>query len=122
MDETGVENWDDIAPWWIAEVDGDPAYGTDVHPLYRSLLPNESGTVVDLGCGEGQAMPFTEGLTVGVDLSQDLLADAMAHGPCVRCRLPDLSCFSNQVFDTAVSIYLFDLISGESVLQSVSII
>jgi SAM-dependent methyltransferase len=114
MDNMGVENWDDIAPWWIAEVDGDPAYGTDVHPLYRSLLPAEPGIVVDLGCGEGQAMPFNEGWTVGVDLSHRLLIEASTYGPCVRSRLPDLSCFGDGVFDTAVSIYLLDLISDES--------
>ncbi len=114
MDNMGVENWDDIAPWWIAEVDGDPAYGTDVHPLYRSLLPAESGMVLDLGCGEGQAMPFTQGWTVGVDLSHRLLTEALEHGPCVRAHLPDLSSFRDDVFDTAVSIYLLDLISDET--------
>lgn len=113
MGISGVENWDDIAPWWIAEVEGDPAYGTDVHPLYRSLLPVSPGDVIDIGCGEGQAMPLSAGWTVGVDLSQRLLTEAIAHGPCVRIRLPDLSCFVHDAFDTAVSIYLLDLIADE---------
>ena len=114
MEGSGVDNWDDIAPWWIAEVEGDPAYGTDVHPLYRSLLPDEIGRVVDIGCGEGQAMPLSNGWTVGVDLSHRLLEKAMARGPCVRKVLPDLSCFIEGAFDTAVSVYLLDLIRDES--------
>lgn len=114
MDISGDENWDGIAPWWIAEVKGDPAYGTDVHPLFRSLLPARAGRVVDLGCGEGQAMPLIDGWTVGVDLSQVLLTEAIAHGPCVRNRLPGLSCFIEGAFDTAVSIYLLDLIPDEA--------
>ena len=59
-------------------------------------------------------MPLGAGWTVGVDLSQRLLTEASAHGPCVRYRLPDLSCFVNDAFDTAVSIYLLDLIADES--------
>jgi SAM-dependent methyltransferase len=113
MNTSGVENWDDIAPWWIAEVEGDPAYGTDVHPLYRSLLPAVPGDVLDVGCGEGQAMPLTDGWTVGVDLSQRLLVEAKVHGPGVKIRLPGLSCFVDDAFDTAGSIYLLDLIRDE---------
>lgn len=114
MDRSSVENWDDIASWWMAEVDGDPAYVTDVHPLYVSLLPESPGVLLDVGCGEGQAMPFNSGWTVGVDLSQHLLREAMAHGPCVRTRLPDLTCFAEDAFDTAGSIYLLDLIADEA--------
>jgi SAM-dependent methyltransferase len=58
-------------------------------------------------------MPLTGGLTVGVDLSHRLLTEAVAHGPCVRNHLPRLSCFVDDAFDTAVSIYLLDLISDE---------
>ena len=111
---SNVENWDDIAPWWIAEVEGDPAYGTDVHPLYVSLLPGGPGDTLDVGCGEGQAMPFNSGWTVGVDLSQQLLVEAKRHGPCVKNRLPNLSCFVEDAFDTAGSIYLLDLIADEA--------
>ncbi len=118
MGISGVENWDDIAPWWVAEVKGDPAYGTDVHPLYRSLLPDDPGDVIDVGCGEGQAMPLSAGWTVGVDLSHRLLVEAVEYGPCVRKRLPDLSCFTDDAFDTAVSIYLLDLIADEATFFS----
>lgn len=106
-------DWDPIAEWWSSEIEGDPIYASDVHPLYSSLVAGCSGRFADLGCGEGQAMPMTGPGTIGIDLSQSLLATAATKGPCVRAWLPDLACFRDGVFDHAGSIYLVDLIHDE---------
>jgi hypothetical protein len=42
-----------------------------------------------------------------------LLVEAVAKGPCVRARLPDLACFKADVFDHACAIYLLELIEDE---------
>lgn len=113
-----IGDWDPIAAWWMAEIAGDPIYESDVHPLYRSLTAGLAGRVIDLGCGDGQAMTLTGPGTVGADLSQSLLAHAVTIGPCVRVRLPDLGCFRASAFDHAASIYLLDLIDDEAAFFS----
>ena len=107
------DNWDDIAGWWSNEIVDDAAYRSDVHPLYEQLTANMDGLVVDLGCGQGQAMPATGTRTVGVDLSQALLIEAASVGPVARVRLPNLGCFRTDAFDHAGSIYLIDLIADD---------
>jgi SAM-dependent methyltransferase len=106
-------DWDPIAEWWTEEITGDPIYASDVHPLYRMLTRGLVGRIADLGCGDGQAMAMTGSGTIGIDLSQALLEKAISTGPCVRSRLPDLSCFRDDAFDHACSVYLLDLIDDE---------
>jgi len=89
-------------------------YDADVHPLYRELTEGLTGTVADLGCGNGQAMGFTGPGTIGVDLSMELLREANQIGPTVRLRLPSLACFADNAFDHAASIYLLDLIEDDA--------
>ncbi len=105
-----IESWDAIAQWWRSDVEGDLVYDKVLFPLYRSLTDDLSGTILDLGCGDGQAMPMTGPGTVGADESIDLLAHARANGPVVRVRAPDLRAFSDVAFDAVVSIYLVDLV------------
>ena len=107
------DDWDDLASWWSDEITDDAAYRSDVYPLYAQLTANMGGLVVDLGCGQGQAMPTTGTLTVGVDLSQSLLNEASSIGPVARMRLPNLACFRTDAFDHAGSIYLVDLIEDD---------
>jgi len=104
------DNWDDIASWWSDEAAADPAYGIDVHPMLKELLPDDPGSVVDLGCGEGQGMRLVGGSVIGVDLSTELAVAASATGPVVVAELPDLGCFVDKAFDTAYSVYLVDLV------------
>ncbi|MGI9665979.1 MAG: class I SAM-dependent methyltransferase [Acidimicrobiia bacterium] len=104
------DNWDDIASWWIGEATTDPAYATDVHPLFDHLLPSVEGRWVDLGCGEGQGMRRIDGTVVGVDLSIELAKVAHRTNPAVVAELPDLSCFAADSFGGAYSVYLVDLI------------
>ena len=49
-----IDNWDAIADWWRREAKTDPTYDEDVRPLLEDLTPDEPGTVLELGCGEGQ--------------------------------------------------------------------
>lgn len=96
--------WETISDWWVSEVDGDPAYEQEVTPFLLELA-SPTGRILDVGCGDGRVMralrrhgcePF------GVDVSQDLLRSAVAHGPVVRGRLPDLSFLDDSAFDAAV--------------------
>ena len=64
-----MDTWDDLAEWWIAEVQDDPAYDEDVHPILIQLLKGTGGTTIDLGCGEGQGMRVVGGGVIGTDLS-----------------------------------------------------
>lgn len=108
------DNWDDIAPWWTDEAAADPAYGMDVHPLLIELMPDEPGSVVDLGCGEGQGMRLVGGSVVGVDLSVELAMVAASAGPVVVAELPALGFFADGSFDTAYSVYLLDLVEDHA--------
>ena len=104
------EDWDDLAPWWRLEVENDPAYASDVHPILVELMPEPVGTAMDLGCGEGQGMRRIGQGALGCDLSQDLLVQADSGGRVARTRLPDLRWLKEAALDTAFSVYLLDLI------------
>jgi SAM-dependent methyltransferase len=108
------DNWDDIASWWTDEAAADPAYAIDVHPLLVELMPDAPGTMVDLGCGEGQGMRLVGGSVVGVDLSAELAEAAVSAGPVVVAELPGLEFFVPDSFDTAYSVYLLDLIADHA--------
>ncbi|MGI9586004.1 MAG: class I SAM-dependent methyltransferase [Acidimicrobiia bacterium] len=114
MRRTLGDNWDDIAAWWNEEAGLDPAYGLDVHPLLRSLVPTTGGVGLDLGCGEGQGMRIFEGMVIGVDLSVELALIASSSGPVVVADLPDLSYLRGQTVDVAYSVYLVDLIEDHA--------
>ncbi|MFV1999529.1 MAG: class I SAM-dependent methyltransferase [Acidimicrobiia bacterium] len=104
------DSWDDLASWWVSEVEDDPAYEYDVHPVLRDLLETTSGRTIDLGCGEGQGLRFVGGDVFGTDLSLGLLRHAAMSAPVVQARLPDLSWVRSNTFDRAFSVYLVDLI------------
>jgi SAM-dependent methyltransferase len=104
------DNWDDIARWWNEEAGNDPAYKHDVNPLLLSLMPEDHGLTIDLGCGEGQGMRLVGRATIGVDLSHELARTARKVGPVVVADLPDLSYLKSGVVDAVYSVYLVDLI------------
>ena len=87
-------SWEDLAGWWVDEVERDPAYQRQVWPLLLELLEPQAGrTYLDLGCGDGRLMALVAergGHAIGVDLSPQLLRSAAQHGPVVRAMLPDL--------------------------------
>lgn len=105
------DSWDDIADWWKSDIAADVAYENDVHPLLDELLPDPSGVVLDLGCGEGQGMRRVGGRVFGADLSLELLRANGADGEVVLLRAPDLAPFRSEAFDTVYSVYLLDLIA-----------
>jgi SAM-dependent methyltransferase len=105
--------WDDIACWWRRAATTDPVYRQDVESLLRRVMPANPGVVVELGCGEGQwlRMLAGEGVTAfGCDASIVLLADAAEAAPVVRCVLPDLAWIRDDSIDSAVSVFVLDLI------------
>jgi SAM-dependent methyltransferase len=104
------DNWNDIAAWWIEEAAHDPAYPFDVHPLLTGLMEGVSGTVLDLGCGEGQGMRLLDREVIGVDSSEDLARVAASAGQVVVAELPDLSFLVPGTVDGAYAVYLLDLI------------
>lgn len=84
-------DWDDLAEWWLGEVQDDPAYGADVLPLLLDVFSAPAGLVLDAGCGDGRVMASLErDLILGCDLSAPLLGHARRHGPVVKSRLPSL--------------------------------
>jgi SAM-dependent methyltransferase len=106
--------WDDLADWWTAEVEDDPAYEGDVHPILIELLEGTSGRTIDLGCGEGQGMRLVGGEMIGTDLSMSLLHHAYATAPVVQAVLPELSWLRDASLERAFSVYLLDLISDDA--------
>ena len=110
MSDAGLADWDDLAAWWMAEVDTDPMYADDVYPLVFGLLGEVDGSVLDVGCGEGQGMRLHGGDVVGCDLSGSLLARARRAGPVVRCRLPGLEWARSDAFAAAFSVFVLDLV------------
>ena len=107
------DNWDELAEWWSGEVENDPAYTADVHPILLELLPKDVGVAMDLGCGEGQGMRLIGHDAFGCDLSRDLLARADAGGRVVQARLPDMGWLRADSLDTAFSVYLLDLVEDD---------
>lgn len=110
---TGELDWDRVAAWWEAEIVADPSYREDVLPMLRRLVGDAAGTIVDLGCGEGQGIRTLAGAgrrLVGCDLSAVLLRSAAAAAPVVRCRLPALSWLRDGSIDHAYSVYVLDLL------------
>jgi SAM-dependent methyltransferase len=112
------DDWDDIADWWVAATVDGPADSDELLAVLRDLIdPTEagpdvglSGRTLDLGCGEGQALPLLGDGAIGVDLSRRLLLRALVHAPVVRCRLPDLSWVREGSIDRAVAVGVLELL------------
>ena len=67
------DDWDDIAEWWVAATSDGPADSDEMLDVVRALIEPTSGRTLDLGCGEGQALPLLGDGAIGVDLSHRLL-------------------------------------------------
>lgn len=105
----GMSNeWNDHAEWWLGEVANDPIYQLDVLPLAAGLLTGMSGRVLELGCGEGQAMALCPGSVIGCDISLKLLRHAADRGPVVRAELPDLGWLRSGVFAGAFMVLVLE--------------
>lgn len=112
------DDWDDIADWWLAATSDGPADSDEMLAVLRDLIdPTEvglnrrsEGRTLDLGCGEGQALPLLGDGAIGVDLSRRLLLRALTHAPVVRCRLPDLSWVRAGSIERAVAVGVLELL------------
>jgi len=104
------DDWGALAPWWIVEVAADPIYELDVMPLAVDLMTDTTGTILDLGCGEGQIMrALAPRDVIGCDVSMPLLEHAGGDGPVVQCRLPSLNWLQEDSVDAAVSVLVLEL-------------
>ena len=108
-----VDNWDAISDWWRREATTDLVYREDVQPMLERLLPSRPGRTIDLGCGEGQWLRWLAGAgveVVGCDRSMGLLSNAVDTAPVVCARLPELAWARDGSFDTAISLFVLDLL------------
>ena len=108
-----VDNWDEIAGWWRGEAHTDRVYAEDIAPMIERLLPSDPGTVIELGCGEGQWLRWLSqhgAQAYGCDRSMRLLNDAAASAAVVCADLPDLSWVKGAAVDTALSVFVLDLV------------
>ena len=122
-----VDNWDELAPWWRREAATDLVYREDIEPMLERLTPKDPGTVVELGCGEGQWLRWlsTKGVqTFGCDGSLQLLTDAASAAPVVCAQLPALSWLQNESVDNALSVFVLDLIAdaGEFFTETIRVV
>ncbi len=110
--DSPASSWDDIGHWWVSEVANDPVYQEDVGPMVDRLLNNVSAPILDLGCGEGQWLRRLDryARVFGTDGSQLLLTRAFATAPVVRGVLPDLGWVRSGAIDTAISLFVLELI------------
>ena len=107
------DDWDDIADWWIAATRDGPADSDEMLAVLRALVDPTDGRTLDLGCGQGQALPLLGVGAIGVDLSHRLLLRALDHAPVVRCRLPDLSWVRAGSIERAVAVGVLELLPDE---------
>jgi SAM-dependent methyltransferase len=107
-----IVDWDHIAEWWVAEVAGDPVYSEDVGPTFDRLVGSAPEPVLDLGCGEGQWLRRlnTSAVVFGCDSSHLLLARMRPTVPVVRGILPELGWVKSGTIQTAISLFVLDLI------------
>lgn len=106
-------SWGDgLAAWWLGEVASDAAYAEQVTPLACALIEPVAGERwLDLGCGEGQTMRALSGtgvLVVGCDVSPTLVGRAVAEGPVVVARLPDLGWLRDESVDGAYAVLVLE--------------
>ncbi len=112
--------WSDHTEWWLAEIDDDPIYQSDVVPLLERLLVDVPGRLLDLGCGEGQVMALYPGRVVGCDISPALLRLAARRGPVVRTDLPHLSWLRPGSVDGAYLVLVLEHLAGLEVFETVA--
>jgi SAM-dependent methyltransferase len=120
MTDRGNNEWDHHAEWWLAEVEDDPIYRSDVIPLLMRMLAGVSGKMLDLGCGEGQVMALFPGRVIGCDISSRLLERAAARGPVVRAELPDLGWLRTESVDAAYLVLVVEHLRDLDVLVTAS--
>jgi SAM-dependent methyltransferase len=117
-------SWDEqLAAWWLGEVEADPAYRDIVVPLAVAVLaPRPGGRYLDLGCGEGQVMRAVAdagAVPIGCDAAPMLAARAAGAGPVVVSRLPDLSWAADGAFDGAYAVLVLEhLVDLEGMLEA----
>lgn len=114
--DTGSD-WNHHAGWWLAEVE-DPIYRSDVVPLLDRLVDGIAGTLVDLGCGEGQVMARYPGRVIGCDISRDLLRRAALRGPVVRAELPDLRWLQTDSIDGAYMVLVIEHLETLAIMEA----
>ncbi|MBK5267201.1 MAG: class I SAM-dependent methyltransferase [Acidimicrobiia bacterium] len=110
-----TNEWDDLADWWREELETDPTYVEVVVPLLLAMLATRTGTVLDVGCGNGRIMGelALAGLEpVGCDINTSLLAEAAKFGPVMRLELPGLP-IRRASMDGAVVVLSFEHLENE---------
>lgn len=120
MTQKSGNEWSDHTEWWLAEIDDDPIYRSDVIPLLERLLADVPGRLLDLGCGEGQVMALYPGRVLGCDISQGLLRLAARRGPVVRAELPDLGWLRPGSVDGAFLVLVLEHLAGLEVFETVA--
>ena len=100
-----VARYDDVVEWY-----GEfrPALNADELDALRRFLGPGRGRCLDLGCGTGVAIPELTRLgwtVVGVDVSQEMLSRARAHGAELHLADAKALPFPDASFDAAVSIW-----------------
>ena len=107
--------WDDLADWWLTELESDPTYEQVVVPLLLHLVAADRGTVLDVGCGNGRIMAQLQGgefEPVGCDLNATLLKNASLLAPVMRVDLPGIP-LRDGAIDGAVVVLSFEHFSDE---------
>lgn len=103
---------EDLAAWWVAEIESDPAYREVVLPMVADLVGSPQGERwLDLGCGEGRVMRMLAGSgarPVGCDSSAILLGRAGGAGPVVLARLPHLGWLASRTVDGAIAVLVLE--------------
>lgn len=105
-----ADEWQALGDWWLGEIADDPIFASDVVPLLEAALPESGGWWLDLGCGDGRVMRSLRAVTLGCDLSQQLLR-RVPEGRAVRCRLPDLRWLRSDVLDGAYAVLVVEHIA-----------
>ncbi len=110
--DPGILEWEGLADWWIDEGSRDPLYAEEVLPWLAALIPDIDGPVLDVGCGEGQAMrSLHPARVVGCDASMALLGAARPAGPVVRCALPGLRWLRDDAVAGAFAVFVLEHVS-----------
>jgi SAM-dependent methyltransferase len=103
---------EDLAGWWVEEIEADPVYRDTIVPMIRTLVGEIPGQHwLDLGCGQGRIMQELAGLgarPVGCDVSPALARLARRQGPVVLGRLPDLGWLRDASIDGAVAVLVLE--------------